>query len=173
MSPLHRCVLSIGSNVGDRAAHLQAALDALPGLGIRPVAVSPVYETAPVGGPDQGPYLNAVAIVETDAEPRAVLEACHVVEAQRDRRRELRWGPRTLDVDVIAYDDLRQDDPHLTLPHPRAAARRFVCVPWLDIDPAASLPEGPVRQLAEGQHDQVVVRRDDVALDLRGDGVRR
>lgn len=169
MSTLHRCVLSLGSNIGDREDHLQAALDALPAHGVMPAKISRVYETDPVGGPDQGPFLNAVAIVHTQAEPRDVLAACQAVEAQRDRRRDVRWGPRTLDVDLIAYDDLRLDDPDLTLPHPRAAVRAFVCIPWLDVDPDALLPEGRVRDLADGLHEQVVVRRDDVLLRLAAD----
>lgn len=166
MSGQHRCVLSLGSNLGDRMAHLQAAVEALPALGVRVLAVSRVYETDAVGGPEQGPFLNIVALAETGAAPLDLLAACHAVEAQHDRRRDVRWGPRTLDIDLIAYDGLRSDDPELTLPHPRAAVRAFVCVPWLDVDPDAVLPEGRVRDLADTLDDQGVVRREDLSIDI-------
>jgi 2-amino-4-hydroxy-6-hydroxymethyldihydropteridine diphosphokinase len=143
-----RAVLSVGSNLGDRLGHLQGALDSLAAAGIDIVAVSGVYETAPVGGPDQDDFLNAVTIVETTLSPHELLSACQRVEAEHDRVREVRWGPRTLDVDVIAYADVILDDPSLTLPHPRAHERAFVCVPWLDADDRAVLPQGPVADLS-------------------------
>jgi 2-amino-4-hydroxy-6-hydroxymethyldihydropteridine diphosphokinase len=143
-----RAVLSVGSNLGDRLGHLQGALDSLAAAGIDVIAVSGVYETAPVGGPDQDDFLNAVAIVETTLSPHELLSACQWVEAEHDREREVRWGPRTLDVDVIAYADVILDDPALTLPHPRAHERAFVCVPWLDADDRAVLPQGPVADLS-------------------------
>ena len=145
---MSRAVLSVGSNLGDRLAHLQGALDSLAAAGIDIVAVSGVYETAPVGGPDQEDFLNAVTIVETTLSPHELLSACQRVEAEHDRVREVRWGPRTLDVDVIAYADVILDDPALTLPHPRAHERAFVCVPWLDADSHAVLPQGPVADLS-------------------------
>ncbi|WP_159944105.1 MULTISPECIES: 2-amino-4-hydroxy-6-hydroxymethyldihydropteridine diphosphokinase [unclassified Nocardiopsis] len=145
-----RAVLSLGSNLGDRMATLQGAVDALlagPDAP-RPVAVSPVYETAPVGGPEQGAFLNAVLVVDTRDTPRALLERARAAERDFDRVREVRWGPRTLDVDVIAFGDVRDDDPELTLPHPRAHLRAFVLQPWLDTDPLAQLPgRGPVADL--------------------------
>ncbi len=145
---MSRAVLSVGSNLGDRLGHLQGALDSLAAAGIDIVAVSGVYETAPVGGPDQDDFLNAVTIVETTLSPHELLSACQRVEAEHDRVREVRWGPRTLDVDVIAYADVILDDPSLTLPHPRAHERAFVCVPWLDADDRAVLPQGPVADLS-------------------------
>jgi 2-amino-4-hydroxy-6-hydroxymethyldihydropteridine diphosphokinase len=133
---MSRAVLSIGSNVGDRLAYLQSAVD-----GLRPVAVSPVYETEPWGGVEQDDYLNAVLVVEdagTDA--YGWLARAHALEAAAGRTRETRWGPRTLDVDVIDVDGTGSDDPALRLPHPRAHERAFVLVPWADVDPAAVLP---------------------------------
>ena len=163
---MSRAVLSLGSNVGDRLAHLAGALDGLSRRGIEVVAVSPVYETAPVGGPEQDDYLNAIAIVETRLAPLALLAVCQSVEAERDRVREVRWGPRTLDVDIIDLDGVISDDPDLTLPHPRAAERAFVCAPWLDADPHATLPDGPVAGLALDCSG--VVRRTDLSLPLPG-----
>ena len=145
---MSRAVLSLGSNLGDRLGRLQGALDALSASGIEIVAVSGVYETAPVGGPDQDDFLNAVAIVETTLSPLDLLGACQRVEADHDRVREVRWGPRTLDVDIIAFDDLILDEPVLTLPHPRAHERAFVCVPWMSIDRHATLPQGPITGLS-------------------------
>lgn len=143
---MSRAVLSIGSNLGDRMAHLQGALDALA-LRVDILAASGVYETAPVGGPDQDNFLNAVVIVDASCSPHDLLAICQEVEASHDRVREVRWGPRTLDVDVIAVDGFVMDEPVLTLPHPRAHERAFVCVPWLDADPSAVLPLGPVADL--------------------------
>ena len=145
-------VIALGSNLGDRVAHLQAAVDALaaaPGMSV--TAVSPVYQTAPVGGPDQPDYYNAVLLARTTLPPAGVLAAAHAAEAARQRTREVRWGPRTLDVDIISYDAVVSSDPVLTLPHPRAHERAFVLVPWHDVDPAAELPgHGPVANLIAG-----------------------
>jgi 2-amino-4-hydroxy-6-hydroxymethyldihydropteridine diphosphokinase len=141
-------LLSLGSNVGDRLAHLRAGVELL--CQVLPVtAVSPVYETAPVGVSDQRAYLNCVAVVASD-DPEAVLRAAQRAEDLRGRIRTSRWGPRTLDVDVVAVDAVVRDDPRLTLPHPRAAERAFVLVPWLEVDPVAELANhGPVRALVE------------------------
>jgi len=145
-------VIALGSNLGDRLAHLQAAVDALaavPGLSV--TAVSPVYRTDPVGGPDQPDYFNAVLLAGTTLPPAGVLAAAHAAEAARQRTRGVRWGPRTLDVDIISYGTVVSDDPELTLPHPRAHERAFVLVPWHDVDPAAELPgHGPVTALIAG-----------------------
>lgn len=132
-------VLSLGSNLGDRLGFLRLGLSVL-----EPVAVSPVYETAPWGDVKQGDYLNVVALCTWDATEawrRAVL-----AETRAGRTREVRWGPRTLDVDVVWASGT---DPALELPHPRAHERAFVLVPWLDVDPLAVLPgHGPVATLA-------------------------
>ena len=147
----HRTVLSLGSNLGDRLAMLQGAVDALADTpGLRVVAVSPVYETDPVGGPEQEDYLNAVVLVEGRHRPRTLLERALAIENAFDRVRDVRWGPRTLDVDVVAVGDLEVAEPDLQVPHPRAAERAFVLVPWLDVDPAAVLPgAGPVADLVD------------------------
>lgn len=161
-----RVVLSLGSNLGDRRAALQGAVDELavtPGLDV--VAVSPVYETAPVGGPEQPDYLNAVVLAETSLPAGALLRRAQEIEAAAQRRRDVRWGPRTLDIDVIAYGDQTSDDPALTLPHPRAHERAFVLAPWHDADPGAELPgHGRVAGLLAGLPRDGVRRRDDMAL---------
>lgn len=161
-----RVVLALGSNLGDRLGILQGAVDTLFAPGpLRPVALSPVYETAPVGGPEQDDYLNAVAVAETLLTPEALLERVQEVERAFHRVREVRWGPRTLDVDVIAYDGLVRTDPALTLPHPRAHERAFVLRPWADIDPDAEIAgRGAVRDLLAGVADQELRRRDDLVL---------
>lgn len=141
-----RVVLSLGSNLGDRLAYLRGGLEVLR-RALAVTAVSPVYETAPVGGPEQGRYLNAVVLAEA-ADPQTALDAAHAAERAAGRTREVRWGPRTLDVDVVTAGDVRSDDPVLTLPHPRAHERAFVLAPWLDVDPRADLPgHGPVAAL--------------------------
>ena len=127
-----RAFLGLGSNLGDRWAHLRAAVAALPDV----VAVSPVYETSPVGGPeDQGPYLNCVVELSTELGPRELLGVAQRLEAAAGRERHERWGPRTLDVDVLLVDDLTVDEPDLVVPHPRMWERRFVLTPLADLAP--------------------------------------
>jgi 2-amino-4-hydroxy-6-hydroxymethyldihydropteridine diphosphokinase len=142
-----KAVLSIGSNLGDRRATLQGALEAFrPWL----VAASPVYRTPPWGPVPQDDYYNAVLIVDdAAASPRDWLDRAHAAEQAAGRTRDVRWGPRTLDVDVVDVDGVTSDDPELTLPHPRAAERAFVLVPWLAADPAAALAGRPVRELLD------------------------
>ncbi|HEX8078905.1 MAG TPA: 2-amino-4-hydroxy-6-hydroxymethyldihydropteridine diphosphokinase [Jatrophihabitans sp.] len=141
-------VLSIGSNIGDRLAELRSAVAALaPYL----TAVSPVFQTPPWGPVAQQPFFNAVVLVaDPAAGPADWLARAQACEQAAGRTREQRWGPRTLDVDVITVDDVRSDDPQLTLPHPRAAERAFVLVPWWAVDPEAQLPgRGSVLQLMQ------------------------
>jgi 2-amino-4-hydroxy-6-hydroxymethyldihydropteridine diphosphokinase len=127
-----RAFVALGSNLGDRRAYLRSALAFLPGV----VAVSPVYETEPVGGPaGQGAYLNAVVELATDAEPEALLAAAQGAERAARRVRAERWGPRTLDVDLLLVGDERRHGPELTLPHPRLYERGFVLVPLADLAP--------------------------------------
>jgi 2-amino-4-hydroxy-6-hydroxymethyldihydropteridine diphosphokinase len=147
-----RAVLSLGSNIGDRLGTLQRCVQAIGQLPDTDVLVtSPVYQTAPVGGPAQPDYLNAVLIVATGLRPRDLLAAAHGIEADFGRVRAERFGPRTLDIDIVSYDGRISSDPELTLPHPRAHERAFVLVPWHDIDPAAELPgRGPVSALLAG-----------------------
>jgi 2-amino-4-hydroxy-6-hydroxymethyldihydropteridine diphosphokinase len=157
-------VLALGSNVGDRLAMLQGAVDALAASGeLR--AVSPVFETDPVGGPEQDDFLNAVVVIRTPASPRALLEAAHDIEQAAHRVRVERWGPRTLDVDVIAVGDERVDEPDLVVPHPRAHERAFVLVPWLAADPDATLVgHGRVDVLLDGLDGSGVRPRPDLVL---------
>lgn len=168
---MSRAVLSIGSNVGDSLAHLQGVVD---GLRDSVVAVSPVYATAPWGGVEQQDFLNAIVVVDdpgTDA--RGWLRLGQDLEAAADRVREQRWGPRTLDVDVVTCDGIRSDDPELTLPHPRAHERAFVLVPWLAVEPDATLDvdgvevrvDAALAQLDASERDGV--RRTAQRLELR------
>ncbi len=146
-----RAFLALGSNLGDREATLRAAVAGIEDL----VAVSPVYETAPVGGPDgQGAYLNAVVELQTSRTPRQLLVRCHELEAAAGRVRGERWGARTLDVDVLLVGDLVVDDHDLVVPHPRLWERRFVLAPLADLAPDLVPPEavaaasGAVRRTA-------------------------
>lgn len=145
-----KVVISLGANLGNRLAALQGAVDGLRETpGVEVVAVSSVYETAPVGGPAQPSYANAVVLVEATIPMMALLERAHEIEAAWDRVRAERWGPRTLDIDIIEAGGQVSDDPVLTLPHPRAHERAFVIVPWLEIDPGGELAgHGPISALA-------------------------
>ncbi len=137
----HRFVLGLGANLGDPAATLIDAVARLAAAdGVRVTRVSAPYRTVPVGGVEQDDFLNAVVIGETTLAPLALLRLCQAIEAAHRRTRTVRWGPRTLDLDVLAYDDLESADPDLTLPHPRAHERAFVLVPWLQADADAHLP---------------------------------
>jgi 2-amino-4-hydroxy-6-hydroxymethyldihydropteridine diphosphokinase len=140
---MSRAVLSLGGNLGDRAGTLRRAIQALTGEGL--VARSMLYETPPWGPVEQPPYLNAIAVVRGDRDAGGWLALAHELEQAAGRTREVRWGARTLDVDVVTVteDDgtpVLSDDPELTLPHPRAAERAFVLVPWLSLEPTATLP---------------------------------
>ena len=143
-----RVVLSVGSNLGDRLARLQAVVDALGGV-VR--AISPVYETDAWGGVDQGPFLNAVVIADDPGlDAQAWLRKGQAIETANQRVREQKWGPRTLDVDLVCVTDdegeVLCDDPDLTLPHPFAHQRAFVLTPWLDLDPDAERVVGGLRR---------------------------
>ena len=141
-----RAYLGLGSNLGDREGHLRRAIET-PGTSV--VAVSPTYETDPVGGPGgQGAYLNLVVVVETALSPRELLGVCHRLEAAAERTRQERWGPRTLDVDILLYGDLVVDEPDLQIPHPRMWQRRFVLAPLADLEPDLVAPD--VLERAEG-----------------------
>jgi len=149
-------VLALGANLGDAKTTLAQAVSALrlvPGLDV--TAVSPVYRTAPVGGPEQPDYLNLVVQGSTTLTPLQLLDATSAIELEAGRTREVHWGPRTLDIDVVVVGDHLQDTERLTLPHPRAHERAFVLLPWLDIDPDAVLPGyGRVATLASSVADQ-------------------
>ena len=150
-----RAVLSVGANLGDRLGTLQGCVQAIGGLPDTDVlAISPVYETDPVGGPAQPDYLNAVLIAETGLRPRDLLAATQRIEAGFGRIRaeaSERFGPRTLDIDIISYAGQISTDPVLTLPHPRVHERAFVLAPWHDIEAQAELPgRGTVSHLLAG-----------------------
>lgn len=139
-----RAFLGLGSNLGDRERYLREAVASL-GPAVR--RVSPVYETEPVGGPPgQGPYLNIVVEIDTDLSPRDLLAVCHRLEAAAGRVRGERWGPRTLDVDILLIDGVRLAEPDLTVPHPRMWERRFVVAPLADLAPEL-VPEGWERRV--------------------------
>ncbi len=167
-----KVVLSLGSNLGDRLANLQAGIDLICASdGIDCQAVSGVYSTSPVGGPGQPDFLNAVLVASTTLPARAVLQRCQDAERAANRVRTVRWGPRTLDVDVIACGDEISDDPELTLPHPRARERGFVLIPWHEIDPVAKIPgDGAVANLIGKAGGSGVSRLDGPSLRLRPGG---
>ena len=135
--------LGLGSNLGDRLATLQRAVDLLAEHGVVATACSRVWETEPIGGPqDQPAYLNAVVRARTAGDARNTLDAANHVEAALGRTREVHWGARSIDIDILLVDDLISDDPELTIPHPRMMDRSFVLLPLLEIDPDPVLPGG-------------------------------
>ena len=144
-----RAFLSLGSNLGGRERFLEEAVGSL-GRSVR--AVSPLYETDPVGGPKQGRFLNLVVELDTDLSPRDLLAVCHRLESAAQRVREEHWGPRSLDVDIIHIDGVTVDEPDLQVPHPRMNVRRFVLAPLADLAPELVSPE-----LLEKAHGQVSV----------------
>lgn len=170
MHPIRRCVLAIGSNLGERMNNLQGAVSSLvdtPEVWV--TAVSPVYETEPVGTPDGSePFLNAVVLADTTLSARTLLERALAIEDAYNRERTGEYGaPRTLDVDLIAVGDRRADDDDLKLPHPKAHERAFVLAPWHDVEPDAELLDhGPVAELLAKAGDEGIVRRDDLELSL-------
>ena len=148
-----RAFLALGSNLGEREALLRRAVASIPDL----VAVSPVYETDPVGGPEQDAFLNAVVELDTERSPRELLALCQELEQDAERVRIQRWGPRTLDVDVLLVGERTVDEPDLQVPHPRMWERRFVLAPLADLAPDLVPPE----RLAAAEGD---VRRTDISL---------
>ncbi len=145
-----RALLGLGSNMGDSWAILREAVGSLSGV----VAVSPVYRTDPVGGPaGQDPFLNIVIEIDTELSARQLLGVCHRLESAADRVRTVRWGPRTLDVDIVWMDGVTVDEPDLQVPHPRMRQRRFVMAPLADIAPDVAGPDW--RDKAEGRIDLV------------------
>ena len=153
-----RVAIGFGSNVGDRTGHLAFGIARLSGRW-RPQAVSSLYQSAPIGPVDQDPFLNAVAVFETADSPQAVLDHLLAVEQERGRTREVRWGPRTLDLDVLLYGREQVDLPSLTVPHPELTNRRFVLEPLVQAWPEATLPDGtPVADLLPAVIDQEITR---------------
>lgn len=170
MRPIRRAVVSLGSNLGDRLATLQGALDSLsdtPEVWV--TSVSAVYETEPVDAPEGSEtFFNAVVLLDTTLSAPVLLERALAVEAAYGRERSgLANEPRTLDVDLIVLGDRRAHDPELTLPHPRAHERAFVLAPWHDLEPDAEIPGvGPVADLLDQVGRDGVTRRDDAELEL-------
>jgi len=169
MKPLRKVVYSVGSNLGDRLQNLQGAVDALsdtPDIII--VDISSVYETEPVGGPEENPeFLNLVVVAETTLQPRTLLERAFAIEDAFGRTRDgERWGPRTLDVDLIMVGNAEVDKADLKLPHPLAHERAFVLVPWYEIDPTGEVQgKGPIGDLLAQADASGVVRRDDLLIE--------
>lgn len=161
-----RCVVALGANLGDRSGALRSAVAALAATpGIRVTRASPVVITRAVGGPADSPdYHNAVVELSVELTPHEVLRVCQEIELEHGRERPVHWGPRTLDLDVIWFDGVELDDPHLTLPHPRARERAFVLVPWALMDPSATLGDQLVRELAERAPDIAGLTHTDLTL---------
>ncbi|MFW0111526.1 2-amino-4-hydroxy-6-hydroxymethyldihydropteridine diphosphokinase [Rothia sp. CCM 9417] len=150
-----KAILALGSNLGDSEETLVRAIaDICSHEKITVTKISPIAITAPVGGPaDQDDYANMVVEVETSLRPFQLLEYAQQIEQKHHRVRDVRWGPRTLDIDIIDIASIQMDDPELTLPHPRAAERAFVLEPWARMDPDALLLGEPVRDLADRAED--------------------
>src|SRR3954447_13331003 len=172
MRPIRRAVLSLGSNLGERLASLQGAVNALadtPDVWI--TEVSPVYETEPVDAPaGSETFLNAVVLIDTTLAATRLLDRAHAIEDAfgRDRSDGQENAPRTLDVDLIVVGDRRGHDDTLRLPHPRAAERAFVLQPWYDVEPDAVIPEaGAIADLLEKTDRSGITKRDDIALQVQ------
>ena len=169
MHPIRRVVVALGSNLGERLASLQGAVDALrdtPDFFV--TGVSPVYETDPVDSPEEaGPFLNAVVLADTTLPAARLMERALAIEDAFERERsDIRNAPRTLDVDLIVVGDRRSNEDFLRLPHPRAHQRAFVLKPWHDLEPDAVLPErGPIAELLGETDASGVRKRDDLALE--------
>lgn len=161
-----RCVVALGANLGDRLAALRSAVSALDGIpGMSVTGCSPVVSTRSVGGPEGSPdYFNAVLELSVELTPEETLRACQKVEQEHGRERTVHWGPRTLDVDIIWFEGVQQQDPNLTLPHPRAHERAFVLVPWSRLDPSAQLGGQLVRDLAKRAPDLEGLSTTDLTL---------
>lgn len=169
MRPIRPVVLSLGSNVGDRVANLQGAIDTLADTPeVHVVTVSSVYETQPFEAPEGSPqFLNAILIADTTLSVAMLLDRAQAVEAAFGRERGEANGPRTLDVDLIVVGDRVSDTDELTLPHPRAHERAFVLVPWREVDEHASIPgRGKIGDLLSDLDTSGVVRRDDLELEV-------
>lgn len=157
----HPAVLSLGSNLGDRELTLRQAVRDISALrGVVLVAASGIVETAAIKpdgvDPDAPTYLNAVVTIRTTLEPQALLAAINAIEAEHGRVREIRWGDRTLDIDIISFGTLELDSTELTIPHPRAADRAFVLAPWAQIEPHAIIVgRGRVAELLATLHPPV------------------
>ena len=171
MRPIRRAVLALGSNLGERMASLQGAVNAIadtPDVWV--TAVSPVYETDPIDSPAEAKtFLNAVILIDTTLAANRLMDRALAIEDAFERERsEVKNAPRTLDVDLIVVGDRRSDDEFLRLPHPRAAERAFVLQPWYDVEPEAEFPElGPIADLLDRTDRSGLKRRDDLELEIQ------
>lgn len=170
MHPIRRCVLAIGSNLGERLNNLQGAVASLadtPEVWV--TAVSPVYETEPVDAPKGSKeFLNAVVLIDTTLSARTLLDRALAIEDAYGRERSEPGAPRTLDVDLIVVGDRRASEPDMVLPHPKAHERAFVLAPWNDAEPDAELlDQGPVAELLAKAGTDGIARRDDLSLTLQ------
>lgn len=161
-----KAIISIGSNLGDKGGYLQFALDKITNLpNTQIIKASSIYETAPQVNLDQPTFFNVVLEIETGFEARELLFQFRAIEALANRERSIKNGPRTLDIDIISYEDLLIQEENLTLPHPRAHERQFVLIPWLEINPEAQLGEyGLIANLSNGLDDQGVVKVSELRL---------
>lgn len=169
MRPIRQAILALGSNLGERLGKLQGAVSALEDTPeVTVVAISSVYETEPVGGPDDaGKFLNAAVLIDTTLTVHTLLDRALAIEDAFGRERSETGAPRTLDVDVIVVGDRVADDDQLILPHPRAHERGFVLVPWLEIDPEGEIPgKGFVADLIGDVDTSTVTKREDLEIIL-------
>jgi 2-amino-4-hydroxy-6-hydroxymethyldihydropteridine diphosphokinase len=171
MRPIRRAVLALGSNLGERLASLQGAVNAIadtPDVWV--TGVSPVYETEPVECPEGAKtFLNAVVLIDTTLAATRLMDRALAIEDAFDRERsDVKNSPRTLDVDLIVVGDRRSDEESLRLPHPRATERAFVLRPWLDLEPDAEFPDaGSIAKLLEQADESGISRRDDLTLEIQ------
>lgn len=169
LRPIRRIVLALGSNLGDRAANLQGAVNALADTpDLRMVGVSPVYENPAFDGPEGAPhFLNAVIVADSTLGARTLLERAFAIEDAFGRVRGERGAPRTLDVDLIVVGDREVVEPDFVLPHPRAHERGFVLIPWAAVDPDGEIPgHGKIADLLPGVDQTILTRVDDLELRL-------
>ena len=158
---MSRAYLSLGSNMGDRGAYLRFALKSLADHeGVQPIRGSSIYETDAWGPVEQDKYLNACLELETSLSPDELLSLCQEIEASAGRTRDVRWGPRTLDIDILLYDDLTIDTPRLAIPHPRMKQRLFVLVPLMELEEEVPVL-GSLADLMEALPPQGLVARTD------------
>lgn len=154
----HRCFIGLGSNLDHPIEQLDAAITALQGaFGVSLLAVSGYYETAPIGGPEQPSFINAVAECSTHLKPLELLHRLQAIEKRQGRLREEHWGPRTLDLDVLLYEGIVMDTPELTLPHPRITERAFVLVPLADLAPEQEIKGQPLSYWLTQVEDQQII----------------
>lgn len=149
--------ISLGSNIGDKIAHLKSAVERLAKIeGIYNLEKSSLYTTAPVGYLEQDDFVNAVVKLETTLTPEALLEVCQHIEQELKRERLIRWGPRTIDIDILCFDEIQSDDPVLTLPHPRMTERSFVLTPLSELAAALCISGKPVSEWLASLKDQEI-----------------